>query len=189
MFTSDSAVYDWFGLNRGLFLFVNGLHAPIVDSLMVAVSWLGHPRLFPFYVTAMLVLAWRTPRWMPLRKIVVFALSYMLTSVLIIPIIKTAFNFPRPAELLGDQVITVLGDSEIGYSFPSGHSAFAVLTAWSLMPGVTRRTRIALVMFATLVCISRVSIGAHFPADVVVGAAIAVAVVSCVRLALGPRPG
>ena len=189
MLATDSAVYDWFGFNRGLFLFVNGIRAPLIDSLMVGISWLGHPRMFPYYIASMLVLAWRTPASMPLRNVVTFAASYALTSALIIPVMKAAFDLPRPAEVLGDQVIAVLGDPGAGHAFPSGHSAFAVLTACSLMPGATRGARTALAIVAALVCLSRVSVGAHFPADVVAGAAIAAAVVTCVRLALGTRSG
>lgn len=56
-------------------------------------------------------------------------------------------------------------------SFPSGHatSAFAAATALTLL---LRRGRWPLFVLATLIAASRVVVGAHFPTDVVCGAAL-----------------
>ncbi len=173
MLAPDSVVYDWFGSNRALFLFVNGIRAPLLDPLIAGLNLVGDPRMFPFYVATMLVVAWRRPASMPASNVATFAVSYALVSALIVPVMKAAFDFPRPAEALGGRSVAVLGDPGIGPAFPSGHAAFAVLTACSLLPGAPRRARIVLVACAVLVCIARVSSGAHFPADVVAGALIA----------------
>jgi membrane-associated phospholipid phosphatase len=183
----ENAVYGWFGLNQALLLYVNGIRAPFLDSLMLGLSWLSHPRMFPLYIAVMLVLAWRTPARMPLRNVVTFAVGYVVANAAIVPVMKVAFDLPRPAQVLGAGLVTVLGDPEAGQAFPSGHAAFAVLLACSLMPGATRGARIVLVTFAALACVSRISTGAHWPADVVAGAIIAAAVVTCARLALGTR--
>lgn len=57
------------------------------------------------------------------------------------------------------------------YSFPSGHTLHAVLftvIAVSHVPALAA----ALVPFATLVAMSRVVLGLHYPSDVLVGAAL-----------------
>ncbi len=56
-------------------------------------------------------------------------------------------------------------------SFPSGHTATSVAAAvalGALFPG----WRWALVAFAALIAISRLAVGAHYPSDVVAGAAV-----------------
>ncbi len=91
---------------------------------------------------------------------------------------KSSLDFPRPIIAMGSDTVTILGDPETSGAFPSGHAAFAVLVAASLMPGASRATQLALGVGAILVCLSRVWVGAHFPADVVGGALISIACVS-----------
>lgn len=183
--TPQHAIYDWFGLNNSLFLLINGMHAPLLDQCMLGITWLGHPRLFPFYIAAALLLAWRKPATLPLRNIVAFTLSYAIVSTLVVPAIKNALDFPRPLAALGEQAITVLGDPAMHQSFPSGHAAFAVLMAASLAPGLPRQRQLILAAFAVLVCLSRISVGAHFPADILGGATISILVVSAVHYLIG----
>ena len=56
--------------------------------------------------------------------------------------------------------------------------------AW---PWLGRRGRIAVAALVTVVCLSRVYVGAHLPLDVVGGAGLGLAVAGVVRLVLG-RP-
>ncbi|SFN18342.1 undecaprenyl-diphosphatase [Formivibrio citricus] len=169
----DSFFYDWFGLNKALFLWVNKIHAPVLDQVMLAASWLGHPGLFPYYMAAALLLAWKKPELMPVRNVVVFSLCYIVTSMVMVPALKVALDFPRPWAVLEGQGITLLGNSDANHSFPSGHAAYIVLMAASLMSKLPRAGKNAMLVWVWLVCISRVSVGAHFPADVVAGVAIA----------------
>jgi hypothetical protein len=55
------------------------------------------------------------------------------------------------------------------YSLPSGHSGFAMLVAWVFWPYCLRRWRFVLALCVVWVGISRISVGAHFPADVLAG--------------------
>jgi undecaprenyl-diphosphatase len=180
-----SHFYDWFGFNKSLFLLINQIHAPLLDQAMLLATWLGHPALYPFYIAAALLLTWRQPSMLPQKNVVVFALSYAITSALVVPIIKTVLDLPRPLTVLGEQSVIVLGNPEMQHSFPSGHAAFAVLMTASLAPGISLGGRLALVIFALLVCLSRISVGAHFPADVLGGAAISILVVSAVHYLIG----
>ena len=181
----SNQLYDWFGLNESLFRYFNSVHGPVLDQLAVLITLLGHPRLFPFYLAIVLVVKWIRPTAMALRNIVVFAISYALSSALIVPILKAVVDLPRPLTALGAGAVAVLGSPDGMHSFPSGHAAFAVLMAASLVPGLPRWGQAALITYATLVCLSRVVVGAHFPADVVAGAAISIIVVSCARYATG----
>ncbi len=86
----------------------------------------------------------------------------------------------------------VIGEPELHYSLPSGHSTFAALVVGALWPLVGFRGRLALVFYAALVGWSRVAAGMHFPADVVAGwmlGASSVAIAGLLRSALMSRQG
>lgn len=184
MISVTSQLYDWLGFNKSLFLLINHIHAPLLDQAMLLASWLGDPSLFPCYMTAALLLTWRQPSILPLQNVLVFSMSYLLTSALLVPTLKALLDFPRPITVLGEQAVIVLGNPDGHHSFPSGHAAFAVLLALSLSPGIFRGGQLALVIFALLVCLSRISLGAHFPADILGGAAISILVASSGRYLL-----
>ncbi len=186
-FTRENIAYDWFGLNDALFLFVNAFHAPGFDRFMLGVSSLGHPRMYPFHVALALWFAWSRPASLSTRNVAVLAIAYVLTSLVLVPMLKDSLDFPRPVAVFGEQAVTIVGDPDPVHSFPSGHAAFAVLMAASLMPGAAGAIQALLLAFAVLVCVSRISVGAHFPADVLAGALLALAVVATVRRFIGER--
>lgn len=181
----EGQLYDWFGMNQQLFLIINRFHTPALDNVMLLVTALGHPKLFPFYIALALVIMWRNPTQLPARNVATFAVSYVLLSLWLIPLAKAWFDFPRPVSVLGKQYVTLLGHSDPVHAFPSGHAAFAILLALSLAPGTHWLVKWTLVLFAALVCVSRISVGAHFPADIMGSLFISVPVVMLVRLLLG----
>lgn len=174
-------LYDWFGLNAVLFHVINGLHAPWWDRVMLAMTWLGNYELYPAYVAIALLLTQVAPRRLPRRNVVVFAAGYALTG-LAVSTLKPMLAFPRPLLALGKQAVIVLGDPALRWSFPSGHATFAVLFAASFSAGLSRPVKWLLGLFAVLVCISRVSVGAHFPADVLGGALVGLAGATIAKL-------
>ncbi len=86
-------------------------------------------------------------------------------------LLKEFFARPRPCDILTD-VITPLGCTGT-YSFPSNHALnnFAAATYFSfLFP----RFRTILFIAASLVAISRVYLGLHYPSDIIGGAVIGI---------------
>lgn len=70
--------------------------------------------------------------------------------------------------------------AETGYSFPSGHTIFAVMWAFIIVGFMTRekdpKTAVAIVimtLWAGLMMISRLRLGMHFPIDLFVSTIIA----------------
>lgn len=94
---------------------------------------------------------------------------------------KSFFAIPRPAAVLEHHQFTIIGDTLTAYtSFPSGHT-ITIFTAISAMVFVLlREAKISekhktywiylSLMVATVVAISRVAVGAHWPADLAFGA-------------------
>jgi signal peptidase II len=66
-------------------------------------------------------------------------------------------------------MVRVIGESELQYSFPSGHATYTVLAVISLWPLVPSRLRIGLLAWLVWVGWSRIAVGAHFPADIFAG--------------------
>ena len=87
---------------------------------------------------------------------------------------KAVANNPRPLEMLGPEGLNLIGEPLYIASMPSGHTltAFAGATAiyFCLSPQVRKRW-LGLFVLALGVGCSRVAVGAHWPADVAVGAA------------------
>jgi undecaprenyl-diphosphatase len=176
-------LYDWFGLNRALFGLINGMHGALWDHLMAALSTAADAANFPWYMAAVLLLARATPRLVSVQNAFVFGIGFPIVE-LIVTALKAATALPRPAAALGEQAVTLLDHQASGAAFPSGHVALASLLAAALSAGAPRLLRSVLWLFVVLVALSRVALGAHFPADAVGGAIVGTGVALVIRALL-----
>jgi len=189
-------LYDWGGANVWLFHVINDIRFGWLDSVMLIGTALGDHVLFPFYlglVTLIALFAVNTPaedpakhrtkvnRWMAV--IAVFSLAYFVDSLLL-GALKPFFDFPRPPLALPPDAVQIIGIPEYHHSLPSGHASFAMLLIASLWPALSRRGRIAGALFVLWVGMSRISLGAHFPADVMAGFLFSLVVVLLVSAAI-----
>jgi membrane-associated phospholipid phosphatase len=173
--------YDWGGANVWLFHAINDIRFTWFDQVMLLGTALGDHILFPLYLGMLALFALvvvntpyqdtshhrvRVSRWMAV--IAVFSLAYLLDGLLL-GYLKPLLDFPRPPLALLPGTVNIIGTPEYHHSLPSGHSSFAMLVTASLWPVLNRKWRIAGVIFVLCVGISRVSLGAHFPADVMAG--------------------
>jgi len=181
MNASDLPVYDWWGLNQAIFLWVNGFHAPWWDALMLAATHAGSAGKFSYWIGAALLLALLRPAALPLLNVTVFAGGFVATGFLV-PALKAAFDLPRPLAALGRDLVTVVGPAEHAATFPSGHAAFVALICVALSPGAPRSVKWVLWVFAAVVGLSRMVVGAHFPADILGGAILGAGAAVVVRL-------
>ncbi len=106
-------------------------------------------------------------------------IQYLFFSVLIVRIIGEILKFAvgRGRPFVGGDAnaynFSPFARTEAFYSFPSGHAltacamAFAISSLWP-------RLRVAMWIFAILICLSRVVLLAHHPSDVVAGALVGV---------------
>jgi len=181
--------YDWGGANVWLFHAINDIRFGWLDNVMLLGTALGDHKLFTFYLgllTLVALVAVHKPspdgqhyraqvtRWMSV--LAVFSIAYLFDGLLL-GYLKPLLDFPRPPLALPPGTVNIVGAPEYHHSLPSGHSSFAMLVTASLWPVLNRKWRIAGVCFVLWVGISRVSLGAHFPADVMAGFLSSLAVV------------
>jgi len=188
--------YDWGGGNVWLFHAINDIRFAWLDKVMLLGTGLGDHILFPLYLALLTLWAlvrvnlpgpdaahYRVlvNRWTGV--IAVFSIAYLLDGMLL-AVLKPYFDYPRPPLALPVGSVQIIGTPEYRHSLPSGHSSFAMLITASLWPVMSRNWRVAGVLFVLWVGISRISLGAHFPADVAAGFLSSLIVVLLVYLAI-----
>lgn len=151
--------------------FFESIRTPVLDAFMLLITNFGDEMLF---ILAGLIVFWCIDKYEGY-----FMLAVGLFATVIGQFMKIAFRIPRP--WVRDPSLTVVGnatESAGGYSFPSGHSLASVslygaVARWNK----NRIARIVAISLCVLVPISRMYLGVHTPLDVLVGSAIAAALV------------
>lgn len=101
---------------------------------------------------------------------------------------KSLVGRGRPLELLDPRTLEIHGRyaSLTGAGYPSGHTAVAFALATALAPWLAPRHRWIPWTVATLVGIARLYVAAHFPLDVIGGAALGMVAGGLALLAFPP---
>lgn len=181
--------YDWGGLNVWLFHAINNIHFGALDSFMLLGTQLAEHGSFALYLGLLVLVAALATRDKDKRAlqlwfgvIAIFALGNLLDGWLV-GMLKDWFYFPRPALALPLNSVYLLGSPEnnLQHSLPSGHTSYAMLISASLWPVLNRYWRYLACAFVLWVGLSRISLGAHFPADVAAGALSCLLVVWLVK--------
>lgn len=152
--------------------FLQGLHNPVVDSLMIAFSALGSGGVIWFVMVSFLLFR-KEYRRVGVEALVSLAISFVIANL----ILKLAVNRVRP--FVTYDALVPLGLHPIDSSFPSGHtsSSFAVALVIFFhrdMFGERRWMGIVPVVIAALIAFSRLWNVVHYPTDVVAGIAVGV---------------
>ena len=151
-------------MNATVFMAVNSWGTALPDALWACLTILGDT----WVVLTLLALSlW----WQP-KALMGFALAVPLAGA-VSRLTKVLTQIPRPAGAMDPNSIHIIGPVLEFHAFPSGHtlSAFALVAV--LLAG--RRMHIAGVLALILaagVGLSRMAVGAHWPADVMAGAAL-----------------
>jgi undecaprenyl-diphosphatase len=171
-------------LDTWLFLLINrSLQNPLFDLVMPVLSAKRY-FVLPAAVAILMLLVWGGRRmWLVLLVgVAALALTDLGTNL-----IKDALQRVRPCHVIPD--VHLLTGCTRSFSLPSNHASnmFALATVGWLG---FRRWRGGLFLLAAAVAYSRVYLGAHYPADVLVGAVWGAAVgLGCSGLAARVRPG
>ena len=155
--------------------FFEKLRVPVLNELMLLITRFGEETAF---LVAALVVFWCID-----KKKGYFILSVGFVGTITSQFLKLLCQVPRP--WIKDNDFTILEqarEAASGYSFPSGHSQSAVGTFGGIA-AVTKEkwVRIAAIVVAVLVPISRMYVGVHTPQDVLVGSAISVILIFALK--------
>ncbi len=147
--------------------FLEKLRLPGLNELMLAITELGGET--PFLVVALIVF------WCVDKRRGYYVLSVGFLGTLTNQFMKLWFRIPRPWVLdPGFTILEQAREAAAGYSFPSGHTQNAVGTFGALAATTkTKWIRMIAAVLAVLVPFSRMYVGVHTPADVLVAAAMA----------------
>ncbi|WNJ18708.1 phosphatase PAP2 family protein [Pontibacter sp. G13] len=160
--------------DQQLFQFLNGLRADWLDPIFWQAS--SKEIWIPGYVLVIVIwgwkFGWKQAAWLFLGVLLTVGLSDLTASGILKPLTER-FRPCRPEAHL-DFIVHTLHDKCGGkYSFASSHAAnfFGMATYFSL----SFRNRWATILFfflAIVVAYSRIYLGVHYPADILVGALI-----------------
>lgn len=149
-----------------LFLAINQWCAPLAAEFWTGLSLLGNGWGLLAVTAPLLVLAPRLMvAWLCAAP---FAVLFARTG-------KFFIESPRPAAVVDNAQMRVVGELLHNVSMPSGHTLTAFAVASGIYFALTvaqRRRHWWLLVLAAGAGVSRIAVGAHWPGDVVVGASL-----------------
>ena len=155
--------------------FLEKIRVPGLNEFMLLITRLGEETAF--LVMAMIFF------WCVDKKRGYLLMSVGFIGTMANQFMKLWFRIPRPWVLDPDfTILEAAREAATGYSFPSGHTTSAVATFGSIAATSKNKKTVWLcIALATLVGLSRMYIGVHTPADVLVGALTSIAVILILR--------
>lgn len=159
-------------MDEALFLAINhDFGGPLTDAIMTLATAMGGPDVVIAF-GLLFILMWESKK--KKARMIAFILMMTVAGAGLF-LAKDYFDRDRPLKRFKPEIASDAVSVRAPYhhlysrSFPSGHSqaAFTVATFFALY---YRRYRLLLFMAASMVALSRVFLGVHYPADIVIGA-------------------
>lgn len=154
--------FERFSANIALFRLINTHRHPWLDGFCLLLLYLGSGYIV-VPITILTGFFRRERLWMLLAAVAI--------ESLLVTVMKPLFMQPRPGGFLPD---VFMAEELSRRSFPSGDAAMAFTLAWVLKSGLPWPARAAFIFYAVAVAYERIYFGAHFPLDVLAGAAVGI---------------
>lgn len=150
-----------------VFLQINKQHYAPLDQFMILITQLGRELVWPIVIVVLFIFGGVTGKKA--------ALIMAIAMIVLIPIgvlMKEIVARPRP--FIPESEFILAADSK--YAYPSGHSLIVAAGATVSVAVLYRNpswkmkaVSVALAVEASVVCFSRIYVGAHYPLDVLGG--------------------
>lgn len=172
---------NWNLMESGILVWIEVmLRNPILDPIMVFFSWINNAGMCAIVVTAFLVVV-KKYRAVGFTAMTSLGLEFVLVNVLLKPWIQRI----RPYDV--NEALHILGDIPADFSFPSGHTGAAFAVAFVMLLCMPRVWGITATAVATLIALSRLYNGVHYPTDVLGALLVAFVTASFASKIVYPR--
>ena len=152
------------GINQDLFTWVNSFGVYLPSFIWENLTFLGDT----LAACSFLILFIRKR-----PDLVWSGLISALIGTVIVNLIKALFSASRPPLVLADTSINIIGPALYHHSFPSGHAVtIFILASILIFYYRSLALKILMVLLAFIVGISRITVGVHWPLDVLAGGTI-----------------
>lgn len=162
---------DWLlNLDGNILLFIQEfIRNPLLTTLFRVITTLGNGGAIWILLTLVMLT-------MPKTRKIGCMMALSLIGILLINnmMIKNLVARTRPYEVIGG--LTYLVPKPREFSFPSGHAGSSFAAAWVMFRRLPRRYGVPALVLATLIALSRLYVGVHYPSDVLFGVIVGIAV-------------
>lgn len=136
------------------------------DGLWVFITHLGDAGLL-WIAMGILLLFFKKTRPIGFTVLLSLLFDYLLINVTL----KDLISRPRPF-VVNEAIVTLISQPSPFRSFPSGHSGGSFAAMFALYKWVPKKVGIPALILATLVALSRLYVGVHYPTDIIAGCLI-----------------
>jgi undecaprenyl-diphosphatase len=134
-----------------------------MDGFWVLVTHLGDDGIL-WITIGLALLIWKKTRPIGFTMLIALAIDFLIVNVTL----KGLVARPRPF-VVNEAIVTLIKKPSPYRSFPSGHTAGSFAAMLALYRWVPKKIGIPAVVLATLVALSRLYVGVHYPTDLVGG--------------------
>lgn len=153
-------------LDGSILLFIQEhLRLPVLTPIMKLASWLGDGGLLWIAAAVILLILPRTRRG-GLDTALCLALASAVNNLLL----KNLVARPRPYVTFAE--LETLVEPLASYSFPSGHACSSFAAAFAIAWAFRGKGGAWAYLPASLIALSRIYVGVHYPTDILAGALV-----------------
>jgi membrane-associated phospholipid phosphatase len=174
-----NVIYNFFGINKEIFIFVNKItNVGIIPTLLkISSQFFFIGNFAAYYLIICLYCYFKLKKrsnpkieFVPIYNQLVKAGTCYSLFGFAYAALKFGINLPRPfCSLTPSEFTTILDVTKERClsSFPSAHTGLTILIAYYLWPYLTKYQKAIVLSLIVVVSISRITLAMHYPADII----------------------